>query len=138
MGVDAAKDIIYKRLKIEETGPGYCHFPMYEPEYFEQLASEKIVFTYSKGFPTRKFVSTRARNEALDCRVYAYAAYVGLQADVKKIIEKQNVLILKEKEEEQSMTDPLSVNQNIKKERVSRKITIRQPRKNFANCWKRW
>jgi phage terminase large subunit GpA-like protein len=45
-------------------------------EYFEQLTAEKQVLRYSRGgFPVREWVKKpSARNEALDCLVYAYAA----------------------------------------------------------------
>lgn len=78
IGVDAAKDAVYARLKIREPGPGYCHFPKREPKYFEQLTAEVVQTKYVKGFPTRVYVlPSGVRNEALDCRVYAYA---GLQS----------------------------------------------------------
>lgn len=75
VGVDDAKSMVYARLKVEEAGPGFCHFPMSrETEFFEQLTAEKLVTKYYKGFPRREWQKKRARNEALDCRVYAYAA----------------------------------------------------------------
>ena len=75
LGVDDAKGIIYARLKIEEAGPGYCHFPLERDlEYFEQLTAEKRVTRYHKGFAIKEWQKTRPRNEALDARVYAYAA----------------------------------------------------------------
>jgi len=82
VGVDAAKTAIYDRLKIGEGGPGYCHFPIgRDAEYFEQLTSEKKYTQYHNGYP--KVVWRKpdgARNEALDCRVYAYAALHSLYA----------------------------------------------------------
>lgn len=75
VGVDDAKATIYSRLKIAEAGAGFCHFPFErDEEYFSQLTAEKVVTKYTKGFPRREWVKARARNEALDCRVYAYAA----------------------------------------------------------------
>lgn len=77
IGVDAAKGLIYSRLKRTEPGPGYCHFPMqpdYDEEYFAQLTAERIQTRYHKGFAKREWVKTRPRNEALDCRVGALAA----------------------------------------------------------------
>lgn len=80
VGVDTAKDTIYQRLKITDpTKPAYCHFPdRYDEEYFKQLTAEKLVTTYFKGRPTRHYVKTRARNEAIDLRVYNLAAFHGL------------------------------------------------------------
>ncbi len=77
IGVDQAKSIVYSYLTIQEHGPGYCHFPadvVYDDEYFAQLTAEKLVTRYSKGRPRQEWVTTRARNEALDCRVYALSA----------------------------------------------------------------
>ena len=75
VGSDTAKESIYARLKIEEHGPWYMHFPLhYDQEYFMQLCGEKVVTRYVKGFPVRQWIKTRARNEALDCRVYNMVA----------------------------------------------------------------
>ena len=80
VGVDAAKEAIYARLKKSESGSGSCHFPMdRDAQYFEQLTAERIRTRYVKGFPQRYWWKTDGRrNEALDCRVYAYAALHGL------------------------------------------------------------
>ena len=82
VGVDAAKTAIYDRLKIQEAGPGFCHFPIgRELEYFEQLTAEKKFTRYHNGFPKQEWKKAAgARNEALDCRVYAYAALYALYA----------------------------------------------------------
>jgi phage terminase large subunit GpA-like protein len=76
IGVDAAKDTIYSRLRHERPGPGYCHLPKdREPSWFAGLTSETVVTKYSKGFPSREYkLRPGMRNEPLDCRVYAYAA----------------------------------------------------------------
>jgi phage terminase large subunit GpA-like protein len=80
VGVDGAKEAIYARLKLVEPGPGYCHFPAgRDPEYFAQLTAERQVTRYVKGRATREWrLAVGARNEALDCRVYATAALQGL------------------------------------------------------------
>jgi phage terminase large subunit GpA-like protein len=77
LGVDNAKSVIQKRLSVKE-GPGRCHFPIgREIEWFRQLTAEKIMTKFVKGFPRREWVKpSGVRNEALDCRVYAYAALV--------------------------------------------------------------
>ena len=82
VGVDAAKEAIAARLKIAELGPGYSHFPLsdqYDRSYFGQLTSEVCKIKYSRGFAHREWSKKPgARNEALDCRVYAYAALQSL------------------------------------------------------------
>ena len=91
VGVDFGKTQLYRRLRIAPPGPdddwqpgkawkpGYCHFPekpeTHNAEYFAQLCAEKVVTRYTKGRPTRVWTKTRPRNEALDCRVYAMAAW---------------------------------------------------------------
>lgn len=88
IGTDTAKQTIFARLKMDEPGPGYMHFPIkYDDEYFAQLAAEKATVKYSRGLPHRVWVKTRARNEALDCRVYAMAALAILSPHYKKITE---------------------------------------------------
>lgn len=81
VGVDSAKELIYARLNVEKDGPGKIHFPMdRDEEYFKQLTAEKVITTRDRrGFPKHKrWEKTRARNEALDCMVYAIAAFQGL------------------------------------------------------------
>jgi phage terminase large subunit GpA-like protein len=81
IGVDAAKEALYARLKITEPGPGFCHFPIadqYDVGFFEQLTAETCRIRYTKGFAHREWTKKPgSRNEALDARCYAYA---GLQS----------------------------------------------------------
>ena len=79
IGTDTAKSTLFARLKHNDPGEGYLHFPMETTdEYFQQLTAEKQVMKYTRGgFPVREWVKKpNARNEALDTLVYAYA---GLQ-----------------------------------------------------------
>lgn len=80
VGVDAAKDSTYARLRITRPGPGFCHFPKdRDPDWYGQLTAETVMIKYSKGFPTRVWTKKPgARNEGLDCRVYAYTALQSL------------------------------------------------------------
>ena len=80
VGVDAAKDMVLARLKVTAPGPGYVHFAAgLDAEYYAQLAAERVVTKYVKGFPARVYEKDPSqRNEALDCMVYAYAALVSL------------------------------------------------------------
>ena len=76
LGVDKIKALHYSRLNILEPGEGYCHFPMrYGDEYFKGLTSEKCTIQKDKkGNDVSVWTKIRARNEPLDCRVYAIAA----------------------------------------------------------------
>ncbi len=91
LGTDAAKDLIFSRLKIDEHGPGYCHFPMhYTKLYFKGLCSEKKVQKFLKGVSRMEWKKTFTRNEPLDLRVYALAAFRLLNANMKVINKKLN------------------------------------------------
>jgi phage terminase large subunit GpA-like protein len=88
IGIDTAKESLYANLKIEEIGPGYCHFPSayknvqgvkidrntYDRDYFAQLTAEKLVSEMDGLTPVRKWIKKQERNEALDNRVLAMAA----------------------------------------------------------------
>ena len=80
IGVNAAKDAIRNRLHVDQPGPGYMHFPSdRDINYFAQLTSERSVLTITGGQKFWKWELPNGRaNEALDCRVYAYAALCGL------------------------------------------------------------
>jgi len=80
LGVNAAKDSVRSRLHIDKPGPGYMHFPSERDiNYFAQLTSERSVKKVSGGQHYRVWELPPGRaNEALDIRVYAYAALCGL------------------------------------------------------------
>ena len=80
IGTNAAKDTIRSRLGLMEPGPGFCHFhARRELGWYEQLLSERLIvkITAGKRFTVWDCPKGKA-NEALDCRVYAYAALQGL------------------------------------------------------------
>jgi phage terminase large subunit GpA-like protein len=87
IGVDSGKDIVYGRLRIAAVGPGYCHFPAdRDGAYYEQLTSETVVTRYVKGSPVRSWVpKPNTRQEALDCRVYAFAALRSMSISWGKV-----------------------------------------------------
>lgn len=164
IGVDSAKDIIFARLKIEKPGAGYCHFPMHDEQYFEQLTAEKVVISYKKGVPVRSYKKVKKRNEALDCRVYAYACYLSLLVDIEKLAQKQEVFLEKNKkkkkpkpeelkalEKTEIQEQSLSPNQeeyekidesdknNLLKEQekaITKSRNSRPPRQSYINSWR--
>ena len=97
IGTEKAKHDLYKRLRQPNPGPGYCHFPArYTQEYFDMLLSEKEVLYKRNGViqvdpdtrrPITYFVKIHdsARNEALDCRIYAEAALTILNPQWARI-----------------------------------------------------
>ncbi len=85
LGVNAAKDVIRSRLALEKPPygvpcPGYMHFPSdRDINFFAQLLSENLVSETVGGTRVRLWKARPGRaSEALDCRVYAYAALCGL------------------------------------------------------------
>lgn len=80
LGVNAAKEAIRNHLLIDKHGPGFAHFPVGRTEaYFEQLTSESLMLEKKQGVVIRRWALKKGHaNEALDIRVYAYAALQGL------------------------------------------------------------
>lgn len=87
LGVDSGKEIIMTRLKTEDVGPGYCHFPIntelgYNEMYIKGLNSEQRVIRMKEGHAVIKWVKkSGARNEPFDIRNYATAAVEILKPD---------------------------------------------------------
>ena len=89
VGVSTAKSELYGWLRrrppedpAEGLPHGWCHFPQYGQEWFQQLCAERLENTIDRrGYPRFEWVKTRPRNEALDCRVYARAAAALVGAD---------------------------------------------------------
>ena len=80
IGVDAGKAGIMYEAGLDEPGPGYMHFPKdfragYDIEFFHGLISERMVTHRKNGKNTSAWEKIHERNEPLDCRNYARAAY---------------------------------------------------------------
>ena len=80
LGVDAGKAGIMSDAQIEEPGPNYMHFPIdyragYDMEYFKGLISERLEIHRRGGKGVAVWEQFYERNEPLDCRNYARAAY---------------------------------------------------------------
>lgn len=73
VGTDTAKDLLYGRLTVIEPGPGYVHFSTELPlDFYKQITAEtRVLARTSTGTVHRWTNINRARNEALDCTVYA-------------------------------------------------------------------
>ncbi len=86
VGTDTVKSNLFNRLKFNKPGPGYVHFPHHLPDiYYQQLTSEKQTVRYVKGFPVREWTKKEsARNETLDCAVYATSALEFIRSQYNK------------------------------------------------------
>lgn len=76
IGVDNGKTMVYNALRKDKPGPGFIHFadhPSLDEEFFAQLTAEELKTIRKRGKVYQQWVKTRARNEALDCAVGAFA-----------------------------------------------------------------
>ena len=89
IGVDSGKQIIMDNLSVQTPGSKYCHFPRrddYGPGYFAGLLSERLEYDAAKKQPwTWKKIPGHERNEALDCRNYAMAAFRALPVNLDRV-----------------------------------------------------
>ena len=91
VGTDQAKSLLYARIKIGEPGPGYLHFPGvasgYDEPYYSALTAEELRVSFRRGFAIREWHKIKARNEALDARIYAYAMLRFLNPNWTRLME---------------------------------------------------
>lgn len=89
LGVDAGKQIIMDNLAVQTPGAKYCHFPKrddYGASYFKGLLSEHLSYKPNKKQPWQwEKIPGHERNEALDCRNYAMAAFKALPTNLDEI-----------------------------------------------------
>lgn len=90
VGTDEVKLVTQRRLAVAKPGPGHMHFPADRDEdWFKQLTAERLNVRYVKGQPVREWIKPdRARNEALDCRSYAYAALKIMNPSLRRLAER--------------------------------------------------
>ena len=92
VGDDTGKSMVLSRLKIDKPGENYCHFPDdpergYIIEYFKGLLSEKKITKEVKGKQVVEWKVIYKRNEPLDCRKYALAAFDILPVSLEQLAE---------------------------------------------------
>ena len=94
LGVDAGKQKIMDSLKVQEPGPGFCHFPVnedrgYNHAFFVGLLSERLVYANNSRNPWKwEKIPGHERNEPLDCRNYSLAALYALDPDMDALLRK--------------------------------------------------
>jgi phage terminase large subunit GpA-like protein len=168
LGTDTAKDMIYGRLRLKpseaEKGltypPGFMHFTRrpearFDSEYFKMLTAEEVRIKTVKGFPVRYYAprTEGIRNEALDLRVYSYAALCIIQPDwillTKNLARKQRNYTVRTEEanknaepESQQKSEPAKeqVKQVLPKQRkgfVQSGFVTKSFTKGFVNSWKK-
>lgn len=89
VGVDEGKLLVMRRLAVQKAGANYCHLPAdrYDlDEWTKQVSAEKLRVKYIRGQAVRYWWKPdKARNEALDCRVYATSALKIMQPSFKRL-----------------------------------------------------
>lgn len=123
VGVDIFKEMLFNQLQITDPSkPGYCHFPEdRSQEYFVQLCQSETrtwnIDKHGKGYWHFEKRDANTRNEPLDCRVYALAAFdilkkVGVrnaQYSVKKQLEKSSKQAEKPLKVEENAIEPTEI-----------------------------
>lgn len=89
IGVDAGKEHIMSGLKVKETGARLSHFPLglergYDANFYNGLLSEHMVRQNNGKWVWEK-IPGHERNEPLDCRNYANAAFYVLKPNLDSI-----------------------------------------------------
>ena len=92
IGVDSGKERIMASLEVQEPGAKYAHFPIdeekgYDFNYFSGLLSEVMVRSKKTGRWMWEKLPGHRRNEALDCRNYAMAAFRVLNPAMDKLYQ---------------------------------------------------
>lgn len=94
LGVDSGKQLIMDNLRVQAKGSKYSHFPRrddYGSAYFKGLLSERLVYKPERRSPWLwEKIPGHERNEALDCRNYAMAAFKALPVDLDAIDRRLN------------------------------------------------
>lgn len=95
IGVDAGKEKIMSGLLLENQDAHRHHFPLneekgYDDNYFNGLLSENKIFINTRKGGKWQWCKLPGhnRNEALDCRNYANAAYKALNPNLEKLFRK--------------------------------------------------
>ena len=123
IGVDSGKEAIMYATSIGEPGPRYMHYPKdytagYDMEYFRGLISEKMVIHRRMGQSVITWEKTYERNEPLDCRNYARAAYKYFNWNFDKM---ENILNGKE---EKKIETRAQIQQRKKKRVLSEGVKV--------------
>lgn len=108
IGVSSGKEKIMSGLEVQQPGARYSHFPLdeergYDLNFANGLLSEQMVFQDKKW----KWVKLPGhnRNEALDCRNYANAAFTALNPNLE-LIERKLKGTSEEKKEKKVKRQP--------------------------------
>lgn len=109
VGTNSGKSLVMGRLKIEDEGPNFVHFPRqaergFNEVFFQQLTAEVYEQKFERGKIKAEWKKIRERNEALDCFVYASAALEIFNPDFEQWRDYYNAGGDQEQEENSQQT----------------------------------
>jgi len=125
IGTDTAKDLVYHRLQIEESGHGYCHFPDADwcnDSYFKQMTAERRKPKFNKQgvMSFDWFCPSGRRNEVFDIEVLNIAAIRILQQRYHVDLELLSVKNIKLPVNNGGMNVDSSARSNVRRQISSR------------------
>ena len=109
VGTVTAKLTFHQRLKLDQSGPRFCHYPVgygFDEEFFAQLGAEAARQVKKNGYLKIEFHKLRARNEALDMEGYSQAALEIMHADLLAIAARAKKLDKEKAEDEKPAPSP--------------------------------
>lgn len=94
IGVDNCKKSLYEKIEKKElvTPFAFANGELVPDEFYLQLTAEEFQTRVKAGRVTRKWEKVRARNEAMDCYNYAFAALKYLDVRWAALEKQQNEL----------------------------------------------
>lgn len=100
LGVDGLKRTIFHHLSAPIGQVGYSHFPEgRSEEYYLQLTGERLMVVNHRGRrPERRWMPINPAVEALDARVYAYAALLLSTIELGNHAHRRQPLITQERD----------------------------------------
>ena len=106
IGVDSGKEHIMSGLKVKEPGARMSHFPKdrergYDSLFYSGLLSEHMTYDSAKNAWKWEKLPGHERNEALDCRNYANAAFKVLHPNMDAIKQQLSGQTVKKAEAKQ-------------------------------------
>jgi phage terminase large subunit GpA-like protein len=139
VNTEAAKDVLFARLRLMAPGPRYMHYPLgfgYDEEtgYFDQLTAEEVRIKYTQGFAQRYYwKDPNRRNEAIDLRVYFLAGLDILKPVMPAILH----ALMPQKPPEPVGTDhPVIDGAALAPPKPKPAPFVSYPKKGFVNGWK--
>jgi phage terminase large subunit GpA-like protein len=88
---------LHARLKLDQPGPGYIHFPsdrdpLFDVNYFQQLTANSVHMIRDRGFEWEEFNPGTRRDEAADTFIYAMGALRQRPTNFRHLLEQHRLM----------------------------------------------